>query len=299
MNKLKLKQSLIGAAAALAINACSAGVPIPITIDHDEFVFTLSLDESLDSAAEQLKSTGLLPPETTGIPELWPKELPNLCLDLLVETDPDNGGRIDLTPDPNDPEVDPAFADNLNTLNDGLIEYIEIDDLTLRVEENSLNIPLPVAEIQASDNKNADVEDRLTWFTLGTIGGKNIPPGCQYANQNLGTAVEPGQVIDLPLQFVPGGESFLTNQMADEACVEREKAGKGTGTLLSCKELALRARTRIMLNTEPSPEKLTCTETSDCDLGFSCVEQSCRRQRPGGLLSLRMILRATFYLSPL
>ena len=299
MKKRILKSGILAAAAALGINACSAGVPIPITIDHDEFVFTLSLNESLDQAADQLKAGGLLPPETTGIPELWPRELPNLCLDLLVETNPDDGGRIDLTPDPSDPEVDPAFADNLNTLNDGLIEYIEIDDLTLRVEENTLNIPLPVAEIQASDNKDADVEDRLTWFTLGTIGGKKIPPGCGSANQNAGTAVEPGKVRDLPIQFVPGGESFLTNQMADEACVQLEKAGQGTGTLLNCKEFALRARTRIMLNTEPSPDKLTCSESPDCEIGFGCVEGFCRRRRPSGLLSLRMILRATFYLSPL
>jgi hypothetical protein len=296
MKNSMIKKTLIAGAAALGITACSAGVPVPITIDHDEFVFTLSLNESLDAAAEQLKSSGLLPPETTGIPELWPSELPDLCMDLLVETNPDDGGRIDLSPDPNDPEVDAAFADNLNTLNDGLIEYIEIDDLTLRVEENSLNIPLPVAEIQASDDKNADVENRLTWFTLGTIGGSAIPPGCQGAVAGLGTAVEPGEVADLPLRFVPGGESFLTNQMSDENCVEREKMKKG-GTLLSCKEFALRARTRIMLNTKSSMD--SCSDTEPCETGFTCVENSCRRQRPSGLLSLRMILRATFYVSPL
>ena len=296
MRLSKLKNTLLGCTAALGINACSAGVPVPITIDHDEFVFKLSLDESLDAAADQLKSSGLLPPETTGIPELWPSELPNLCLDLLVETNPDDGGRIDLTPDPSDPDVDPAFADNLNVLNDGLIEYIEIDGLTLRVEENSLNIPLPVAEIQASDDKNADVENRETWFTLGTMGGSTIPPGCQGAQAGLGTAVEPGDVTDLPLAFVPGGESFLTNQMADEYCVDKEKSGEGTGTLLNCKEFALRARTRVMLDTTPS--KASCTDADPCDIGFACVENTCRKRRPSGVLSLRMILRATFYVSP-
>ena len=296
MKPIKIKNTILGCAAALGINACSAGVPIPITIDHDEFVFTLSLDESLDNAAEQLKSSGLLPPETTGIPELWPRELPNLCLDLLVETNPDEGGRVDLTPDPNDPEIDPGFADNLNALNDGLVEYIEIEDLTLRIEQNTLNIPLPVAEIQVSDDKNADIENREAWKTVGTIGGSSIPLGCQDPKSNIGVAVQPSEVTDLELGFVPGGESFLTNQMADEYCVEREKAGEGTGTLLNCKEFALRARTRVILDTFPPSE--TCSAAEPCGSGFSCVDNICRKEKPSGILSLRMILRAIFYVSP-
>ena len=258
-------------AVALLLAGCGAGVPIQLRLD--EIDVDLSIDSSITAVEAQLAGRGLIPPESGGIPEQWPDELPDLCYELLVATNPDDGGRLDLTPDP---IKDPEAAERFKAINDGIVDRIEIDQLILRVEQNSLNVDLPPIEVQAADDLNAQASDRRAWRTLGTIGGKDIPAGCGV---NTGSprekALGAGELGDLELNWQRSGESFLDNQLADEECLERQSAGGGVSSALACKELAVRARTRLVLDTAVNDRK------------------------PHGTLRLRMILVATFYVMPL
>lgn len=247
--------------------ACGAGVPIQLKLD--EFVIDLSIDNAVDTV-----STQLLPPGSPGLPEVWPEGFPDVCYDALIATDPEEGGQIDLTPDPVE---DPDNAELFKPINDGLVSRIEIDRLIVRVETNTLNVPLPPVEVQAADDIDANPDDRRAWRTLGAVGGTELPPTCAQleAGAAPAQAVPPGQVADLEFEWARGGESYLDAQLADESCIEKQlMEGDGAADPLKCKELALRARTRLSL------------DTAD------------QKQKPRGQVSLRLILVATFFVDP-
>ena len=241
----------------LGSTACGAGVPIQLKLD--EFVIDLSIDNAVDAV-----STQLLPPGSPGLPEVWPDGFPDICYDALIATDPGDGGRVDLTPDPNE---DPEQAELFAPINDGLVSRIEIDRLIVRVETNTLNVDLPPIEVQAADDIDANPADRRAWRTLGAVGGAGLSPNCAQMEDGAQPiiAVPAGEVADLEFDWARGGESYLDAQLADENC---------EGDPLSCKQLALRARTRLSLDTAQ------------------------QRQKPRGRVSLRLILVATFFVDP-
>lgn len=243
---------------------CGAGVPVELVLD--EISFELSIDDAVDELSEQLRGSGLLPPGTQALPERWPAELPDACFEMVLATDPDDGGRLDLTPDPAE---DPEAAEDFGPINDGLVERIELNRMVLRVEENTLNLALPPIEIQVADAKDADARDRRQWRTVGRVG----EPG----QATCGTSAAPappisfgaGEVKDLELVYERGGESFLNNQLADEGCV-----ADGSSEAAGCKELSIRARSRLAFDTVRQPD------------------------RPRGIAKIRVILVATFFLNP-
>ncbi len=209
---------------------CSCGGGVPIELVLDEFAIGLSLDDALSSV-----SPSLLPPDSPGLPERWPAEFPNICWDALVTTDPDDGGRVDLTPDP---EADPSAAEAFGPVNDGLVDRIEIDRLVVRVETNTLNVPLPVIEVQAADDLMASGDDRRAWRTIGSVGGKELAPSCATGMGAAAAVVDPGQQLDLDFEWARGGESYLNAQLADDL-----------------KEFSLRARSRVVIDTADFPSR--------------------------------------------
>ncbi len=232
---------------ALLCTGCGGGVPIQLVLD--QFAIDLSLDDAVAAVSPQL-----LPPDSPGLPERWPDEFPDICWDALIDTDPDLGGRIDLTPDP---ETDPQAAEDFGPVNSGLVDRIEIDRLVVRVERNTLNVALPPIEIQASDALDADGADRRAWRTLGAIGADRISPPCASGEPD-DPVVEPGEKLDLDFVWARSGESYLNAQLADDV-----------------KEFSLRGRTRLVIDTAQNPA------------------------RPRGEVTLRLILIATFFVSPL
>lgn len=248
---------------ALILCSCGAGVPVQLVLD--EFAIDLDLDGALETVAPQL-----LPPDSPGLPERWPEEFPDVCWDALVTTDPDMGGRIDLTPSADE---DPEAAEKFAPVNDGLVDRIEIDRLVVRVERNTLNVPLPVIQVQAADALDASGDDRRAWRTIGAVGGVDLPPPCAGRSDGsegteAGEVVAPGELKDLEFVWARGGESYLNAQLADETCLE--DAGPDR-----CKEMSLRARTRLAFDTAQNPS------------------------RPRGQVRLRLILVATFFVTPL
>lgn len=245
---------------AFLLSGCGAGVPVQLVLD--EFAIDLDLDGALETVAPQL-----LPPDSPGLPERWPEDFPDVCWDALVTTDPDMGGRIDLTPGE---DADPEAAEKFGPINDGLVDRIEIDRLVVRVETNTLNVPLPVIQVQAADDIEASGDDRRAWRTIGAVGGVDLPPPCSERTEetSAGRVVAPGELEDLEFVWARGGESYLNAQLADETC--REEASPDR-----CKELSLRARTRLAFDTAEEPS------------------------RPRGQVRLRLILVATFYVTPL
>lgn len=256
----------LGVIALALATGCGAGVPVQLKID--QITIGLSLDEAIDGLASEVQTSGVLPPGTSGIPEVWPAELPDVCFEYLAST-PVEDGRIDLTPDASD---DPDAAKAFEAINEGIVDRIELDGLWMRVEENTLNVPLPVVEVQAADSIDAAGDDRRQWRTLGTIGGAALSDGCGGTTPD---AAQPGELIDLEYLPAIGGESFLNAQLADSDCLERQMAAGGTPDIQNCKEFSLRARTRATLDTAKNPN------------------------RPRGSTRLRLIIAATFFVTPL
>ncbi len=248
--------------AGAALTGCGGGVPV--TVRLDELTLDFVLDDAVAGIEEGLRGAGLIAPEAAGLPEVWPEELPPVCWATLVSSDEVEPLPVDLTPDP---AVDPEGARDFEVVNGGLISRIELDRVVLRVEENTANVGLPPLEIQASDVLAPDADDRRAWSTIGRLGGRPLAPGCGSAG-DAAPVIGPGQVGDLELVWQEGGESFLGNQLMDPECLERQSDP------LKCKELSLRARSRLRFDTAVSP------------------------QRPHGTMKLRVIVVATFYVDP-
>lgn len=266
------KRVAMAAMATLFTLASGCGAGVPVQLKLDEFDFELSIDDTVDTLIGELRTQGTLPPEASDLPEEWPSELPTVCFDILATTNPDDGGRIDLTPDPDE---DPEAAETFKPINDGLVERIELDRLVVRVEQNTLNVALPPIEIQAADDKDADTDDRRAWRTVGSLGGPSIGAGCGAKETDRIEALLPTELKDIDFVFHRSGESYLNAQLADEDCLERQMENGGVSSKLACKEFALRARTRLVLDSSRNPA------------------------RPRGLAKLRLILVATFFVTPL
>ena len=196
----------------LLMSACSSS-GIPITLRIDEFTMDLDVDELLSGSIDELRSVGLIGPETAFLPELWPDSLPDVTYRVLLSTDPVD---VDLTPEPGSEDEDKY--DDISKA-EGVVTRIELNRLVLRVETSSISVALPELRVQVAREKDADPQDRLAWRTIGGVSG-----------------AEPGFVGDIEFHFLPGGESFLNSQFADEE-----------------KELALRVQSLIELDTEKNP----------------------------------------------
>lgn len=239
---------------------CGAGVPVPIELDD------LAVDVSLDDAVTELERELMLP---GGIPDRWPDNAPDVCVDQLITTTGEQIIRVDLTPDP---AVDPAGAEQFAPLNDGVVDRMEIDRIALRIEENTLNVPLPALELQAADALEAD--DRAAWWSLGALGGTVTATGCPFDPGKQAVLAQPAENKEVVFEFVRGGESFLLQQLTDPECAANQKAAGAAEDPLRCKELAIRARTLLVFDTASRPE------------------------RPRGSVKLRFVLGATFFVNP-
>ncbi len=187
--------------ATLAIG-CGGGVPVQILVD--EFERELSIDDAMTTAETELKARGVLPQEGVGLPELWPDTLPDVHYPLELVSPP---MPVDLTPDV---EEDAEKYEQINKASQ-VLKRIEINRLVLRVERSTLTVPLPDLELQMSDDKDANPDDRTAWVTIGSLDG--IPAG---------------EVSDLPFEWAIGGESYLNAQLAEE---EREFAIRVKGSM--------------------------------------------------------------------
>lgn len=245
---------------------CGGGVPVQIRLDS--VTVDLSADDLVSAVESGLRSSGLIAPEAAGLPEVWPRELPDICLSALVTPGDEDTIAVDLTPDP---MKDPQAADLFQPVNDGTVDRIEIERVVLRVEENTLNFPLPPVELQAADSPSTKTDDRRSWYSLGTLGGVALDQGCPKAAG--GEVVKAGEVKDVDFVFAVGGQSFLGTQLMDPDC-EARQAAMGTPDPLHCKELGLRARTRFTFDTKT------------------------QREKPHGKVRLRFILVATFFVNP-
>lgn len=257
-------------AGLLALSGGGCGGGVPVTVRIDELTIDFALDDAVAGIEDGLRGAGLIAPEASGLPEVWPEELPPVCWATLVSSDEVEPLPLDLTPDP---AVDPDAAQLFAPVNDGLIDRIELDRVVLRVETNTANVGLPPLEIQAADALAPDPGDRRAWRTLGRLDGRPLAPGCGGTG-NASPVIGPGQVGDVEMVWQEGGESFLGNQLMDPSCLERQAEAGETPDPLKCKELSLRARARLRFDTAES------------------------KQRPRGLMRLRMIVVATFYVDP-
>ena len=198
-------------AAGALTSACGGGVPVRIAID--EFTFDLSLDDTVAGALGELQSSGVLPPGTQGLPELWPPSMPAIRYDTLLNTPP---VPVDLTPEPGTPEADKYEAINQA---EQAVKRIEINRLILRIDASTLTVATPELFIQVADEPDADPADRLAWRTIGKL-----------------PSAPPGFVGDIDFTFDPGGETYLNAQLADDL-----------------KQFALRAQGRVSIDTEVNP----------------------------------------------
>ncbi|MBW1810133.1 MAG: hypothetical protein JRJ87_18190 [Deltaproteobacteria bacterium] len=198
--------------AAQFLSACDSG-GIPIRLRIDEFTMDIDIDEMIGEALTEFKSLGLFPAETSYLPELWPQSLPAIVYRMVLAADPI---PVDLTPEPGS-EDEEKYKDISRAA--GVITRIELNRLVLRIEASNVSVALPELSLQVAEDKDADAEDRLAWRTIGTIPG-----------------AEPGFVGDIEFEFLPGGESFLNSQLADDE-----------------KDFAIRVLSRLEFDTAQNP----------------------------------------------
>ncbi len=210
MNTLRTTATLL---ALSSLIACGGGVPIELRID--EFTLELSLDDLVGELQAELTSSGALPLGTRALPEIWPDALPPIQTTLRMAAPP---APIDLTPDK---ETDPENYEKYKDINKAAeaVRRIEINRLVLRVEQSNLSLPIPELKLQVADDPTANPDDRMAWFTVGSLPG-----------------AEAGFIGDLDFDWITGGESFLNAQLGDEA-----------------KELAIRTVGELTIDTEQDP----------------------------------------------
>ncbi|MEE8409700.1 MAG: hypothetical protein V3T05_08850 [Myxococcota bacterium] len=202
-----MKRTIRSALAAVVVLqiclACGGGVPVRVRID--EFTMEVSLDDVVDGVFAEMQAQGLFPPESKGLPVLWPDSLPDVKYRALLTAEP---VAVDLTPDPDSDEAE-KYA-RINDVQEA-IRRIEMNRLILRIEDSSLTVGLPELRLQVADKIDAPQADRLAWRTVGVL-----------------PAAEPGFIGDLEFEWLPSGESFLNAQLADE---EKEFAMRVQGKL--------------------------------------------------------------------
>ena len=197
---------------ALLLGACDSG-GVPIRMRIDEFSVDLELDEMVANSLQEFQALGLFPAETQYLPEIWPDSLPAVKYRILLAAPPI---PVDLTPEPGS-EEEKKYEDIGAAA--GVVKRIELNRLVVRIEASSINVALPEMRLQVADDKEADLEDRLAWRTIGVIPG-----------------AEPGFVGDMEFDFLTGGESFLNSQLGDEE-----------------KEFAIRILSNLEIDTDLNP----------------------------------------------
>jgi hypothetical protein len=204
------------AAAAFVLTGVACGGGVPVRVQVDEFTMELALDDVVDTAFAKMQAQGLFPPESQGLPVIWPDSLPDVQFGAVLATD---GVPVDLTPEPGSPDED-KYAE-INKVEDA-IRRIEMNRMILRVEQNSLTVDLPPLDLQVADDPDARDDDRLAWRTVGRIP---VAPA--------------GVAGDYELELIPSGESYLNAQLGDEA-----------------KAFAMRVKGRIDLDTTANGGRL-------------------------------------------
>lgn len=194
--------------------SCGAGVPVQLRID--EFSIDVNTEDWISVAEDTLKSTGFLPSDAVGIPEMWPNSLPDIKYDLEIVSP---AIPIDLTPEA-DTEADAAQYEQINTAQK-VVNRIEINELILRVDRSNLSIDLPTLELQIADTPDAHPDNRRAWTTIGILEGAKA-----------------GQVMDARFEFVRGGETYLNTQLFEPE-----------------REFALRVKGRMTIDTEVNPNR--------------------------------------------
>lgn len=197
--------------AALLLGGCGGGVPLQLRID--EAAFRVDMGTLIAETQSALLGTGLLPPNLSELPEVWPASLSHLERSFPFPMRP---VPIDLSLQEGDPNYETYRQ--LEDVKDA-IRRIEINRLVLRVEQSNLTIPIPKLRLQVADKKDANPDDRRAWFTVGELD--SIPAG---------------EVGDYDFNWAVGGESFLNAQLGDEE-----------------KELALRVTGRVGIDTKTDP----------------------------------------------
>lgn len=194
---------------------CACGAGVPITVRIDEFDVELNLDETVSEIEAELASSGVLPPGTTGIPEIWPDSLPDIQYATTIEAP---AVSVDLNPEPGTEGAD-KYKD-INKYSDS-IRRIEVNSLVFRYEQNTSTIDFPGLRLQVAAKPDADPDDRRAWFTIGEVPGADA-----------------GYVGDLEFTWRRGGESFFSAQLFDED-----------------KDFALRAVGAVDIDTAENPRR--------------------------------------------
>jgi len=185
------------------IVGCGGGVPIEMTID--EYTIDLDIDEISQNLYQELMKAGAFKSTNKTVPELWPDSLEPLKMKARFVSD---AISVDLTPEEGSEDADKYKA--INEVGDA-IKRIEFNKVIVRVESSTLNVPLSDIQLQMADDNNASNEDRLAWWTIGTLPD-----------------LEKGFIGDLEMTFLISGESFMTHQLSDET---KEFAIRITGAL--------------------------------------------------------------------
>jgi hypothetical protein len=175
---------------------CGGGVAVKVTVD--EVVFDVSIDDATTTIEKQLRSTGFLPPETLGLPETWPDSLPDITWSSSFTTKPQ---KVDIK------EKIDSYSQYTK-----VIERIELNKVIVRLEKNSTTVPIPGLKFQMATNPQASPNQRFAWQTIGEIPQAPL-----------------GYTGDLELQFYPGGETLLYNQLDDD---EKAFAVRALGTMV-------------------------------------------------------------------
>jgi len=191
--------------------ACDSG-GVPVRMRLDEFTLDLDVDELMTQAHGELSGLGVVPPGSS-LPELWPDSLPAIQYRLALSAPPT---QVDLSPEEGSDDYE-KYKDISRAA--GVVKRIELNRLVVRIEASSLTVALPELALQVADDKEADPTDRLAWRTVGSLPGAPA-----------------GFVGDLEFEFIPGGESYLRAQLADDA-----------------KEFAARVVGRIDIDTAQDP----------------------------------------------
>jgi hypothetical protein len=225
---------------AVLLTHCGNGIPVSLRVDS--FTTTLDIEASIEQVEAALKTSGVLPAGAAGIPEMWPPSLPHITYTQDITSQPQ---AINISGD------QPQYAQIFQYKS--AVQRVELNQLVLRLEQNSTNIDLPGATLQAAAGLTPNPDDPKVWITLGTL-----PPALQKAAAPGDTPTPP--VEDLAFTFLPGGETFIDSQLSTD----------GTQPI----QFALRTRGVFTLDTAKSP------------------------YRPHGKITLRIILMATFFVSP-
>lgn len=183
----------------LGATACGNGVPIILRIDT--FTSSIDIESTVEKIETGLKTKGLLPPQSAGIPEVWPDSLPHLTYtqDLSSGTQ-----AINISGD--------QYATFLKYQK--ALDRIELNELVVRIEQNTANIDVPGMTLQAADGLTPNPDDPHAWTAVGTLPGAKVTPGA-----TPDAPVTP-PITDLQFSFLPGGETYLDSKLSAQGPIQ-------------------------------------------------------------------------------